>query len=527
MDIEFFLQLTVNGILLGGFYATMTLGFSIIWGVMRLINLAHGEFLLMAAYVAWFFFNPHREQNLSIGSESPDEVLSTINLMFWGIALVIGLFASDFIFNRQYVHHLWQARLFGLAFGVVAARGAYFIWQGNDFEQIVIPVNDLMRIGLSLSLGFVLSHIVFTKVIGIFSESADRYPLDTTEKNVVNAPEGFALDPYWLIGPLARPVVDFVRQLPALVLKNEIWIRRLIAYPIGFIVFSRFFDIWGRDGFEPLDPYEIIPLIILLFYALGYALQNNLLNRLVEGPYLTMLLITFSLQIILQSLGLRIYAADPRKISPDYSGAFWTRADITGPDIHVPILGIDLPNPLGIIPETAFPDITVPQDKTYVLFVSAILIAVLVLFLRRTRTGYAIRAAAQNKNAARLVGIDIKETYAITFGISLAATAVAGSLMGTFQPITPIGGPRWTLRAFAIVALGGLGRIQGVVIGGMLLGLVESYIGGYLPRLNDAIPQIEIVNATGWAIAAAFIILVVMLVVRPQGISGGLVLEED
>jgi branched-subunit amino acid ABC-type transport system permease component len=240
-----------------------------------------------------------------------------------------------------------------------------------------------------------------------------------------------------------------------------------------------------------------------------------------------MLLITFSLQIILQSLGLRIYAADPRKISPDYSGAFWTRADITGPDIHVPILGIDLPNPLGIIPETAFPDITVPQDKTYVLFVSAILIAVLVLFLRRTRTGYAIRAAAQNKNAARLVGIDIKETYAITFGISLAATAVAGSLMGTFQPITPIGGPRWTLRAFAIVALGGLGRIQGVVIGGMLLGLVESYIGGYLPRLNDAIPQIEIVNATGWAIAAAFIILVVMLVVRPQGISGGLVLEED
>jgi branched-chain amino acid transport system permease protein len=137
----------------------------------------------------------------------------------------------------------------------------------------------------------------------------------------------------------------------------------------------------------------------------------------------------------------------------------------------------------------------------------------LVLFLRHTRIGYAIRAAAQHKMAARLMGINIYETYAITFGVSLALTAMAGAMMGTFQAITPVTGPIWTLRAFAIVALGGLGKVKGVVVGGLVLGLAESYIGGY-------------VN-TGWAAAAAFMLLVMMLVLRPQGITGGLVAAEE
>ncbi|RMG85900.1 MAG: branched-chain amino acid ABC transporter permease [Chloroflexi bacterium] len=145
--------------------------------------------------------------------------------------------------------------------------------------------------------------------------------------------------------------------------------------------------------------------------------------------------------------------------------------------------------------------------------VSVLMIAGLVLFLTRTRTGYAIRAAAQNKMAARLMGINIYETYAITFGLSIALTAIAGAMMGTFQPITPVNGPPWTLRAFSIVALGGLGKVQGVVLGGLLLGLVESFIGGYV--------------GVGWAIAAVFIILVLVLIIRPQGLTGGLMPVEE
>jgi branched-chain amino acid transport system permease protein len=142
-----------------------------------------------------------------------------------------------------------------------------------------------------------------------------------------------------------------------------------------------------------------------------------------------------------------------------------------------------------------------------------VLVIGLVLFLRYTRTGYAIRAAAQNKMAARLMGIDIYETYAITFGISIALTGLAGAMMGTFLPIAPNNGSPWTLRAFSIVALGGLGKVQGVVAGGLLLGLAESYVGGYI--------------GAAWAIAVAFIVLVVVLVVRPQGVTGGLLLTEE
>jgi branched-subunit amino acid ABC-type transport system permease component len=196
-----------------------------------------------------------------------------------------------------------------------------------------------------------------------------------------------------------------------------------------------------------------------------------------------MLLVTFAISIILQNIGLQIYAADPRKINIDYGRAL------------------------------SFGVITVPPAKLITIIVSILMIAGLVLFQKRTRIGYAIRAAAQNKMAARLMGIDIYETYAITFGISLALTAMAGGMMATFQPTAPINGPPWTIRAFAIVALGGLGNVQGVIVGGFVLGIAESFMGGYI--------------ATGWAIAASFIILVVTLVLRPQGITGGLVPVEE
>jgi branched-chain amino acid transport system permease protein len=227
----------------------------------------------------------------------------------------------------------------------------------------------------------------------------------------------------------------------------------------------------------------ILPIIFILFFALGYVVQNSFLNRLVEGPYLTMLLVTFSIAIILQNIGLQIYAADPRRINIAYGTA------------------LNLGN------------VTVPPSKLLIVIVSSIMVAGLVAFLRYTRIGYAIRAAAQNKTAARLMGINIKETYAITFAISIAMTAMAGAMMGTFVPIAPILGPPWTLRAFSIVALGGLGKVEGVIAGGMVLGLAESYVGLYV--------------GTNWQLPVAFIILVFVLVVRPQGITGGLLITEE
>ena len=428
---DFFLQLTINGILLGGFYAMMTVGFSTIWGVMNLINLAHGEFLLMGAYVAWFFFNPSREQSIYLGGKL-EQVESTIQFVMIITALLSGALLSERVIGRQRIARRGWRIMIGLLIAAVIHLAIYTAWR--DAEQFrVVEISMLMMIplALALSIGFLLSHVGLS---------------------------------------------DYV---------PDIWMRRALGYGIGAVVVFIGWKLWENGGFQSIDPFLTLPLIFVIFFALGYALQNSLFNRLIEGPFLTMLLVTFSVSIILQNIGLQLYAADPRKINIDYGVAY----------------------ALG---ETG---LTVPPVKLLASFVSIFMIGGVVLFLRRTRTGYAIRAAAQHKMAARLMGIDINETYAITFGLALAVTAMAGAMMGTFQPITPVTGAPFTLRAFAIVALGGLGRVQGVIVGGMVLGLAESYIGGYI--------------GLGWAIAAAFILLVVMLVVNPRGITGGLAPQES
>ncbi len=517
MDVDFFLQLTINGLLLGGFYATMTLGFSIIWGVMRLINLAHGEFLLMAAYVTWFFFNPWRVQNLVIGGGEAAEIQSTVELIFAGIAIAGGLVVSEMVIGDDRMPQVWIRRVASFVGVGLVTFIIYSIWKGDEFSPVVLPVMDMVMLGLALALGFVISHLVLP-TIWILLESLepirDRLTGLQQQFDQIIASLSFT--------GMAQDDVEN-QQSPMAYL----WLRRLIAYPLAALLIRIFYQRWSIDGFESIDPFTALPIIIVLFFALGYALQRTLLNQIIEGPYLTMLLITFAISIALQSIGLRIYAADPRRIDADYAGTFWNRASFVGDHITIPIIGLKLPNPLSLLSEQNIPDVTIPKDKVYILIISALMIYGLVQFLQRTRTGYAIRAAAQNKMAARLMGINIRETYAITFGIALALVAVAGSLMGLFQPITPVTGAPWTLRAFAIVALGGLGRVKGVVFGGLILGLVESYIAGYFPKLNEHIPQFEIVNAPSWAIASSFILLVLMLVLRPQGITGGLSAEEE
>ena len=425
---NFFLQLTINGILLGSFYATMSLGFSTIWGVMRLINLAHGEFLLMGGFVAWFFFNPEREQNLTIGGSSQEVAIPA----FLIITVIGAYLLIKHMVDKQSIPHLWQRWVIGLGVAGPLATIVFALWDYSGFADINISLMFLVMIGLFFSIGFIISHIVLQNI----------------------------------------------NQIPSL---RQ---RRIIGYGSSLIIVLSGHWLWWQSGFTSIDPFLSLPFIFVLFFSMGYSLQKGLLNRIVEGPYLTMLLITFSISIILQNFGLQIFAADPRKINIDYGTAIK-------------------------IGDT----LTVSPTKLLTLIVSVGMIAGLVIFLKKTRTGYAIRAAAQNKMAARLMGINIYETYAITFGISIALTGIAGALMGTFQPITPVNGPPWTLRAFAIVALGGLGKVQGVIAGGLVLGLAESYVGGYVD--------------VGWAIAMAFIILVITLVVRPQGITGGMVVVEE
>jgi branched-chain amino acid transport system permease protein len=357
MDI--FIQLTINGLLLGALYAAMTLGFSIVWGVMRLINLAHGEFIMLGAYIAWVLANPQRTE----------------------IGITIG--------------------------------------------QQNIPIHSILLILIWGSLGLILSRFVLRERV--------NHPI----------------------------------------------LYRVLGYGISAVIVWVVFALWNAVGSPALDPMVSIPVAMLVTFGIGYVIQRGLFNRIIEAPYLTTLLIAFSVSIVMSNTVLRIFTANPLSIIVSYERG-----------IHIA------------------ENITLSPVRVIVFVLSLIMVGAVALLLQRTRIGRSIRAAAQNKMAARLVGINVKETYAITFAIAVAVAAAAGAMSASFTTIVPFLGPSLTLRGFAVTALGGLGKIEGALIGGLVLGMVESYVGGDI--------------SAGWQIAAAFLVLVFFLIVRPQGLLGGL-----
>lgn len=238
---------------------------------------------------------------------------------------------------------------------------------------------------------------------------------------------------------------------------------------------------WGLFRLLGLDPFASLLIILPLMFLIGYLLQIVLLNRILERPHLMALLVTFGVSIALANLFKIVFTSDPRNVPVAYNGS-WELAGITFPIV-----------------------------KTIIFFVALLIMLGLQLFLQRSRLGKSIRAASQNKNAARIVGVDINRTYAITAGICIAITAGAGAMISPTQAIFPFMGAPFTLKAFTITALGGLGRIPGALLGGMVLGITEIFVSIYVPGIG-----------TNLGVAISLILLVLILVLRPQGILRGL-----
>ncbi len=239
---------------------------------------------------------------------------------------------------------------------------------------------------------------------------------------------------------------------------------------------------WVLSDGAGIDPFLAIFIVAPVMFVLGYVIQLVLINRIVDRPHLVSLLVTFGLAIIMANAVKLRYTSTPRLTDTALSGVW-----------------------------NLFGSVTVPRTKSGILVVALLIMGGLYLFLHRTKMGKSIRAAAQNKQAARIVGIDVKKVYAITFGICIAITGVAGALISPTQAVFPFMGPPLTLRAFTITALAGLGSIPGALLGGITLGLLESFIGIYVGGIG-----------TNLAIVASFALLWVILVTRPQGLFGGL-----
>jgi branched-chain amino acid transport system permease protein len=259
-----------------------------------------------------------------------------------------------------------------------------------------------------------------------------------------------------------------------------VWgVLNIVNLSHGALVIVGSYLTWKLFSSYGLDPFLSLPLDAALLFAIGYALQRLLINRVIRAPLLFTFLLTFGVNLVIINVILFLFKSDFRSVTPSYAGT-----------------GLNL-GPLVI-----------PYTRLASLVVALLLAGLLGLILGRTRTGLAIQAVGADRDAAQLVGIDLRHIYALTFGIGAACAGVAGGLITLIQAITPTAGEPYTLQAFVVVILGGLGRVYATVVGGLLFGLVEVFA--------QSIPG----SGSVYANAIAFGLLVLVLVTRPQGLLG-------
>ncbi len=230
-------------------------------------------------------------------------------------------------------------------------------------------------------------------------------------------------------------------------------------------------------AYGKIDPFLTLPASMIVLYFIGYASQKYLLNYIIRASIFITLTFTFGLQILIANVALLIWTADFKSVAPSYAGDGMTLGPLVFPYIR------------------------------FAIFIIALILTVLFyLLMAKTKTGKAITATALNLEGAKTVGVDVAEIYARTMGISAALGGAAGALIAPIMTINPFVGGPLVGKAFVVAILGGLGSTLGSLAGGMVLGLAEQIGSLYF--------------SSAYQEAIGFIVLVLGLIFRPQGIIG-------
>jgi len=229
---------------------------------------------------------------------------------------------------------------------------------------------------------------------------------------------------------------------------------------------------WRSYGVHPL---LALPAVAALLYVIGYLTQLLVINRVVTRPVLTTLTLTFGLDLILYNFMTVYYAATPRRVTLD----------------------------LGPL---EFAGLIVPVDRLLGMGLALALTGLLYLVMRRSRIGRAIVAVRMDGDAAALMGIEVNGIYAITFGIAAMMAGAAGAIFAMVYPVTTNLTGTFLGKAFVVCVIGGLGSVPGALAGGIVLGIIESFAGQFFG------PQ--------HALTVGFVLMLVLLVVRPTGLTG-------
>jgi branched-subunit amino acid ABC-type transport system permease component len=270
-------------------------------------------------------------------------------------------------------------------------------------------------------------------------------------------------------------LLGFVYGIAAMGL-SLIWgVMNVINLSHGPIIALGMFGVYLSFTYLGLNPYLALILVAIGGLLVGVLIYAVAVHRVLNAPHLSTLLATFSVNMIIIGLGTAAFTVSPYNVD-------FTLGSLTlGP-------------------------IRIPLSRLAAALAALIVTGALYLFLYRSRPGKYIRAVANNRMAAELMGIPSARVLALSFGLGTMLAAIAGGLIATFFPITILSGGGYELRSFVIVVLGGLGNPLGALFGGLILGTLEGVI--------------PVFTVTTWVPVFEFVLFVLLLLVRPSGLLG-------
>ncbi len=247
----------------------------------------------------------------------------------------------------------------------------------------------------------------------------------------------------------------------------------------ALMILGAYVAYWLFSQFH-IDPFIGIVLAMVTIFGVAWVIQYAAINRVIRAPFLVTFMLTFGLDLLIVSLLQNLFTGNLRSINSNYANLGLTIGDTRIPFVNVAIA-----------------------------IIAILLTIALAFFLARTRLGNAILATGMDRDAARLMGISVRRIYALTFAIGGAMAGAAGAMLAMSLQFQPVDADTYTLYAFVIVALGGLGTPYAALAGGLVFSLAETIAAYLLPGVG-----------TSLEVSVAFVVLVLVLILRPNGILG-------
>ncbi len=272
-------------------------------------------------------------------------------------------------------------------------------------------------------------------------------------------------------------MLGFVYGVAAMGLSLIYGVMRVVNLAHGAVMALGMFALYLLSSQLGINPYLALIVVVGLGLVLGVAMYFIAIHRVINAPQLATLLAAFSVNLIIIGLGTVAWSTSPRAVDVSL-GTFQAGA--------VTILG----------------------TRVVAVIIASLVTVVLYAFLYRTRTGKSVRAVANNRSAAELMGINTTGILALSFGLGIMLAMTSGALIATLFPFTILSGGQYQLKSFVIVVLGGLGNPTGALLGGIILGLLEG-VTTMLPFMS-----------VGWVPVIEYAVFVAILLVRPRGLLG-------